>query len=209
MLLRLLEPWPLQRAFDHVLLHVPLPQSLSFVERRAGSRDALLMVLPGSIVHSPLLSGLLYYWQNALSAHIGQRVVAGLRLDLFRHLQHLDFSFHDRRKTGDLLVRLIADIRLLRDALVKIPLDLSENSLLMVGMAIIMLLMDWRLALVSFASLPLLYVLMRRYRKPMRAAIRKQRRQEGDLATKMSESLGAIRVVHGFGLEEQEAERVG
>lgn len=209
MLLRLLEPWPLKLVFDNVLLGVPLPASLSFLEGLTGSRGALLGVLVASIVVIALLSGFLYYWQNVLSAHIGQKVVSGLRLDLFRHFQHLDFSFHDRRQTGDLLVRLIADIRLLRDALVKIPLDLSENSLLMIGMAVIMLIMDWQLALLSFASLPLLFLLVRRYRKPMRAAIRKQRRQEGNLATVASESLGAMRVVQAFGLEKQELERFG
>jgi len=209
MLLRLLEPWPLKLLFDNVLLGVPLPASLSFLERLTDSRGTLLGVIVGSIVAIALLSGFLYYWQNVLSAHIGQKVVSGLRLDLFRQLQRLDFSFHDRRQTGDLLVRLIADIRLLRDALVKIPLDLSENSLLMVGMAIVMLLMDWQLALLSFAAVPLLFVFVRRYRKPMRAAIRKQRRQEGDLATIASESLGAMRVVQAFGLENQELQRFG
>jgi ATP-binding cassette subfamily B protein len=209
MFLRLLEPWPLKLVFDNVLLGVPLPQSLSFLESWTGGRDSLLILLVGSIVVIALLSGFLYYWQNVLAAQVGQRVVSGLRLDLFRHLQHLDFSFHDRRRTGDLLVRLIADIRLLRDALVKIPLDLSENSLLMIGMAVIMLIMDWQLALLSFASLPLLFVLVHRYRKPMRAAIRQQRRQEGDVASVASESLGAMRVVQAFGLESQELERIG
>lgn len=209
MLLRLLEPWPLKLLFDNVLLGGPLPASLSFLERWTDSRGTLLGVIVGSIVAIALLSGFLYYWQNVLSAHIGQKVVSGLRLDLFRQLQRLDFSFHDRRQTGDLLVRLIADIRLLRDALVKIPLDLSENSLLMVGMAIVMLLMDWQLALLSFAAVPLLFIFVRRYRKPMRAAIRKQRRQEGDLATIASESLGAMRVVQAFGLENQELQRFG
>lgn len=209
MLLRLLEPWPLKLVLDNVLLGKPLPASLAFVNGWIDDRGVLLNVIVGLIVAISILSGLLYYWQNVLSAYIGQKVVSGLRVDLFRHLQHLDFSFHDRRHTGDLLVRLVADIRLLRDALVKIPLDLSENALLMIGMAIVMLLMDWQLALLAFAALPVLFVLMHRYRKPMRTAIRKQRRQEGDLATMISESLGANRVVQGFGLEEQEVARVG
>jgi ATP-binding cassette, subfamily B, bacterial len=209
MLVRLLEPWPLKLIFDHVILGQPLPPSLSFLDDIAGTRSALLLVFAGSIVILALASGFLYYWQNVLSAHIGQHVVAGLRSDLFRHLQRLDFSFHDRRRTGDLLVRLVADIRLLRDALVKIPLDLSESTLLVLGMAVIMLVIDWRLALLSFMALPLLFVLVGRYRRPMKDAIRKQRRQEGDLATIASESLGAIRVVQGFGLEEQELHRFG
>jgi ATP-binding cassette, subfamily B, bacterial len=209
MAMRLLEPWPLKLIFDHVLLGAPLPPALSFLDDWAGSSGALLGVLVASIVGIALASGFLYYWQNVLSAQIGQHVVAALRIDVYRHLHRLDFSFHDRRRTGDLLVRLVADIRLLRDALVKIPLDLSENSLLLFGMAVIMLFIDWQLALISFMALPLLVVLVGRHRKPMRAAIRKQRRQEGDLATVASESLGAIRVVQGFGLEERELERFG
>lgn len=209
MLLRLLEPWPLKLIFDNVLLGVPLPASLSFLESVAGNRNVLLALLAGSIVLIALLSGFLYYWQNVLAAQVGQKVVAGLRLDLIRHFYKLDFSFHDRRQTGDLLVRLIADIRLLRDALVKIPLDLSENSLLMIGMAVVMLVMDWQLALLSFASLPLLFILVRRTRKPMREAIRKQRRDEGNLASMASESLGAIRVIQALGIENEQLERFG
>lgn len=209
MILRLLEPWPLKLIFDHVLLGVPLPGGLAFLEDWTGGRGTLLGVLVGSIIAIALLAGFLYYWQNVLSSHLGQQVVAGLRLDLFRHLHRLDFTFHDRRRTGDLLVRLVADIRLLRDALVKIPLDLSENALLMVGMAVVMLIMDWQLALLSFGVLPLLFLLVRRYRGPMKEAIRKQRRQEGDMATVASESLGAMRVVQGFGVEDQEVRRFG
>ena len=207
MLLRLVEPWPLKLVFDNVLLGKPLPAQLSFLNSWVDTPTGLLGLLVALIVGIALFSGLLYYWQNVLSAYLGQKVVSGLRLDLLAHLQHLDFSFHDRRSTGDLLVRLIADIRLLRDAVVKIPLDLSENSLLMAGMAVVMLMMDWQLALLSFSVLPLLYILTRRFRTPMKAAIRKQRRQEGDLATTIAESLGAIRVVQSFGLEAQELER--
>src|SRR5688500_8319495 len=208
MLLRLLEPWPLKLILDHVLLGLPLPPSLSFLERWVDGSQALLGVLVGSIVLIAAGSGLLYYWQSVLASHIGQQVVAGLRLEVFRHLHRLDFAFHDRRQTGDLIVRLVADIRLLRDALVKIPLDLSEHVFLLAGMAVVMLFMDWRLALVSFASLPLLAVLVRRYRKPMRSAIRQQRQQEGTIATTVAESLGAARLVQALGLEEQEVRRL-
>jgi ATP-binding cassette subfamily B protein len=209
MLLRLLEPWPLKMIFDNVLLGKPLPAGVAFLHAWTDTRLGLLVILSASIILIAVASGFLYYWENVLSAYVGQNIVSSLRLDLIRHLQRLDFSFHDRRKTGDLMVRLIADIRLLRDALVKVPIELSENSMLMVGMAVIMLLMDWQLALLSFAVVPLLFVLVHRYRKPMKATIRKQRRQEGDLATAISESLGAIRVVQGLGLEQQQLQRFG
>jgi ATP-binding cassette, subfamily B, bacterial len=209
MLLRLLEPWPLKLILDNVLLGQPLPARLGFLERWADGQGELLAVLVGTIVLLALGTGFFYYWQNVLSAHLGQQVVAGMRLDLYAHLQRLDFTFHDRRRTGDLLVRLTADIRLLRDALVKIPLELSENSLLMVSMAVVMLIMDWRLGLLSMTVLPLLALLVGRYRKPMKAAIRKQRQQQGNMATTAADSLGAYRTVQGFGLEKHEVRRFG
>jgi ABC-type multidrug transport system fused ATPase/permease subunit len=210
MLVRLLEPWPLKLIFDHVLLEVPLPRALSFLDGWAGGdRVLLLAMLVVSIVLVALLSGLLYYQQNVRAARLGQEVAAELRLDLYSHLHRLSFSFHDRRRTGDLIVRLVQDIRMLRDAVVKLPLELAENSLLILGMGLILLVMDWQLALLAFALLPVLAVVVRTYRKPMKAAIRKQRRQEGDLATVASDSLGAIRAVQGFRLEHREVRRFG
>jgi len=207
--LRLLEPWPLKLLFDHVILGQPLPPSLSALGLWGAEPAALLAVLVASIIVIALGAGALYYWQSVLAAQLGQRIAAKLRADLFAHLHHLDFSFHDRRKTGDLMVRLLADIRLLRDALVKIPIQISENTLLMIGMAVVMFLMDWRLTLLSLVTLPLLVILVQRYRKPMRSAIRKQRKQEGSLANVISESLGAVRVVQSLGLEAQVAQRFG
>lgn len=205
---RLLEPWPLKLVFDHVLLGQPLPAALAWLSP-AASATSLLAILVGTIVALAALAGLLYFQQSLLTSRLGHEVVSELRFDLYRHVQALSFGFHDRRRTGDLIVRLVADIRLVRDALVNLPIDLAESLLLAAGMSVIMLVMDWQLALVAFAMLPLLALLVRRYRKPLKAAVREQRRQEGDLATLASDSLGAIRTIQGFGLEELVAERFG
>jgi hypothetical protein len=77
MLVRLLEPWPLKLIFDHVLLEVPLPRALSFLDGWAGGdRVLLLAMLVVSIVLVALLSGLLYYQQNVRAARLGQEVAA-------------------------------------------------------------------------------------------------------------------------------------
>jgi ATP-binding cassette subfamily B protein len=208
MLVRLAEPWPLKLIFDNVLLGRPLPEALGFLEGIAsGSTAGLLLVLIAGIVGIALLSGAAYYMQGVTSAKAGQRIVSDLRRDLYRHLHGLSFRFHDRRRTGDLLVRLTSDIRMLRMALVKLPIELSESTLLILGMSVIMLIMDWQLALLAFALLPVLGLLVRRYRAPMKAAVREQRKQEGHIASVATDSLAAIRVVQGFGIEEREVDR--
>ncbi|HVS16644.1 MAG TPA: ABC transporter ATP-binding protein [Thermoanaerobaculia bacterium] len=203
--MRLVEPWPLKLIVDRVLL---ADRSPAAPEAASGSYG-LLWMLVGSLVAVALLRGFLYYRQRLLTARLGIEVTSALRVDLYQHLQHLSLSFHDRRRTGDLIVRLTSDVRMLRQGFISLPLELAEGVLLMSGMAVVMLAMDWRLALPAIALLPIVALLVRRYQRPMRKAVREQREREGQLATLASESLGAIRVVQGFRGEKHEVERFG
>ncbi|MDX1650496.1 MAG: ABC transporter ATP-binding protein, partial [Myxococcota bacterium] len=208
--MRLLEPWPLKLVLDTVILGQPLPAPLAaLLPAAAQERATLLFVLAGAIVCVSLLGGLLYYYQRMNGALLGQQIAADLRLDLYAHIQRLSFSFHDRRRTGDLIVRLTSDIRMLREALVALPLELLEHLLLVTGMLGVMLFMDWQLTLLAMTLVPGLAVLVRRYRRPMKRAIRRQREREGHLATIASEVLGGIKVVQGFRRERDEIRRFG
>lgn len=208
--MRLLEPWPIKMIIDNVLLGKDLPGFLPGALDTPGQlRTPLLLVLVGAIVAIAFLRGLFYYRRRLLLARLGIEVSSNLRLDLYRHVQHLSLSFHDRRRTGDLIVRLTSDIRMLRQAFISLPLEVTEGILLMLGMGVVMLVMDWQLALLALFLLPIVAVLVRRYQRPMRKAIRKQREREGQLATMAAESLGAIRVVQGFRREKDEVKRFG
>ncbi len=98
---------------------------------------------------------------------------------------------------------------MLRQAFVTLPLELTEGILLMSGMAVVMFIMDWQLALLALTLMPAVAMMVRHYRRPMRQAIRKQREREGQLASLAAESLGAIRVVQGFRRERYEVRRFG
>ncbi len=207
MCMRLLEPWPLKLILDNVLLARPLPESLASII--PDGRLPTLYVLALAIIGIALLGGLFYYFRKTLGAILGQEVAADLRLDLYSHIQRLCFNFHDRRRTGDLLVRLTSDVRMLREALVSLPIELTEHLLLTVGMLTVMFIMDWQLTLVALLLLPGLAMLMRKYRRPMKRAIRKQRDREGHLATIASETLGAVKIVQGYRRERDEIRRFG
>lgn len=210
MLLRILEPWPMKLIFDNVLFDHPLsPLLATILPHGAENRLLLLNILVVAIIIIAIIQGLLYFYQQLLIAKAGQQTVAALRLELYSHMQRLSFSFHDRRRTGDLLVRLTNDIRTVRDILTATPLDGLGQSLLMVSMVIIMFTMDWRLTLITLTVLPCITLLLRTYQRPMKQAIRKQRKREGQLATLAAEVLGAIKVVQGFSREQYEVERFG
>jgi len=77
----------------------------------------------------------------------------------------------------------------------------------MIGMITVMFLIDWQLSLIALMVVPVLMLLLRKYKKPMKSAIRKQREREGHLASIASEVFGAIKVVKGFHRESKEVKR--
>lgn len=207
-LMGLLEPWPLKLIFDNVFLAQPVQGAWqSILAPVAGSQTMLLYTLIGVVLLIAVLRGFFYYFNQLTSSLAGQYTVSGIRVDLYSHLQNLSFSFHDRRRTGDLLSRLTLDIRILRDMLISMPMQVTGEILLMIGMVIVMMTMDPLLTLVSLAVLPVMALLLKRYRQPLKHAIRRQREREGHLASIASEVLGAIRVVQGFHRQKQEVER--
>ncbi len=205
-LVGMLEPWPLKMIFDNVFSSEPLPGWLSFLP---SDPFALLNVLILAIILIAVIRGLFYYYQQLLTSRAGQQIVTGVRLDLYSHLQGLSFSFHDRRRTGDMLSRLTTDIRMLRELLISLPLTFTSELLLMVAMLMVMALMDWKLTLLSLCVFPLLMILIKKYRHPMKLAMKQQREREGNLTTIATEVLGAIKVVQGFHQEESEVGRFG
>lgn len=197
----MLEPWPLKLIFDNVFLNDPLPQNFQPLVYYTESKTNLLYSLISIIVAIAITRGVFYYFQRLLISRSGQKIVSGIRVDLYNHLQRLSFSFHDRRKTGDMLARLTTDIRILKDNLLPLPLRFITELFLMTAMVIVMAFMDLQLTLIALMVIPMIMILVKRYRFPMKQAMRKQREKEGHLTSIASETLGSIKVVKGFSQE--------
>jgi len=204
----MLEPWPLKMIFDNVFWSDPLPSfARPFLSPVQDNQSLLLGVLIGSIILIAIVRGIFYYHQQIVTSRSGQQIVSAIRVDLYSHLQALSFSFHDHRRTGDMLARLTTDIRILRDILISLPLTMTSELLLMVGMLTVMAVMDWQLTLIALSVVPMVLLLIKKYRFPMKQAMRKQRVREGHLTSLASEVLGAIKVVQGFHQEQNEVKK--
>ncbi len=203
------QPWPIKMIFDDVLLDKrKFPSFLApLFAPVLDDRLMLLNVLIASIILIALVRGIFYYYYQLLASKIGQQIAADIRIDLYSHLQSLSFHFHDRRKTGDLIMRLTNDIRVLRDILIALPLTILSEFFLIVGMIIVMAMMDWKLTSIALMIVPILALLLGKYQKPMKQAARKQRERDGRLASIATETLGAIKVVQSFRRESYELER--
>jgi ATP-binding cassette subfamily B protein/subfamily B ATP-binding cassette protein MsbA len=204
----LLKPWPLKIILDHVILQKPLPHVLRFLQgTTADGKVTLLVVSAGAIVLIALLDGLFSYFQVFITSSLGYRTVYALRRELFAHLQRLSLAFHSRAKTGDLLTKIAGDTNTLKDLFAESILKFSAQLLTVVGMLAIMVAVNWKVSAIALATLPVLcYSLFHLYRKT-KASVKTQKKQEGQVASRMSEVLSAIPLVQAFAREEHEVEQ--
>ena len=206
---RLAEPWPLKYIFDNVLDTQALDTPSDWVNETVGAdRTRILAVAVGVILVLALLRGVFYYYQRVVTARVGERVALDLRQQLFAHLQRLPLSYHARRSTGDLLVRLTGDVNALRELLVATLVTLLSEATILAGFVIVMFLLEWRVAVVAILVVPVIFTLVTVYSTRIRAATRKQRRREGELAAHLGEALTGIHVVQMFAREDQGDERL-
>src|SRR5438128_3334910 len=134
--LRLLEPWPLKWVFDHILKTKNVANRRIFDDFLATLDPmTILAVAVGAVIIITALRALAEYWSSVGFALIGNRVLTEVRNDLYRQLQRLSLAFHSKARGGDLTVRVVGDVNMLKDVAATAMLPLAANVLILVGMA--------------------------------------------------------------------------
>jgi ATP-binding cassette subfamily B protein/subfamily B ATP-binding cassette protein MsbA len=203
----LLAPWPLQILFDNVLEDKPLPHFLAVVLGPvAQSRAALLVfaVVAGVVV--TLLQHSLTVFDNYVNTRIDQSMVLDFRSDLFRHAQRLSLAFHDQRRSGMLIYAINSQADAAARLVMLIP-PLAQSVLSLVGMFVVLLLMNWQLALLSLTIVPFLYSSVGYYMKHIEGRLYEVRSMEGESLSIIHEAISMLRVIVAFGREEHEHRR--
>jgi len=204
----LLKPWPLKIILDHVILDKPVAGALRALHGLlATGKVPLLLEAAGGIVVIALAGGVFSYFQIFITSSIGYRMVYALRRELFTHLQTLSLAFHNRSRSGDLLTKIAGDTNTLKDVFGDSILKFTSYVLTVVGMLAIMAAIDWKIGMIALATLPFLgYSLLHLYRKT-KLSVKTQKKQEGKVASRMSEVLQAVPLVQAFARERYEAEQ--
>jgi ATP-binding cassette, subfamily B, multidrug efflux pump len=133
-----------------------------------------------------------------IMAFVGTRVVADVRSRLFRHLHALSLNFHNNVSVGRLMSRLIGDVGALQDFVTWTITGTVRATFFLIGVGIAMLLLNWVLALVAFAMLPLMIILTTYWRKHVRDAYRATRSRLSLINGYLNESIQGIRVTQSF-----------
>jgi ATP-binding cassette, subfamily B, bacterial len=192
--LRLLEPWPLKFVFDHVLGK----QSPS-----GAAPMTTIGLAAGAVIAISGFRALASYWHTVGFTQVGNDALVRVRNKLYRHVQFLSLSFHNKARTGDLVVRMMGDITMLQDVAVSALMPLIAKMLIMVSMFGLMLWMNWQLGLIALAVMPLFALRTIKLGKRIQEVARKQRQREGAMAAAATESIGSIKIVQAFSLEEE------
>ena len=138
------------------------------------------------------------YGQSVITAVIGQKAMYDLRMELFRHLQFLPLSFYDRNPVGRLMTRITNDIDALTDMVSRGVVAIFGDIAILVGVMVTMLVLDVRLALVTFLSLPVILLLTFYFRGIMRDSFRAIRIRLARVNAYLNETLSGMSVVQLF-----------
>ena len=139
--------------------------------------------------------------QTWMTGWVGQRALADLRLELFRHLQSLSVGFYARNRAGVIISRLTNDVEALNSLVSDGIVSLFQGSLTLIGTAGVLLYLDWQLALVTFTIIPLLWLSGLAYRIASADVYRRTRERIAAITAYLQESLSGVRVVRAFGQE--------
>jgi ATP-binding cassette subfamily B protein/subfamily B ATP-binding cassette protein MsbA len=194
--LSLLKPWPLKIIVDDVLQRNP--------QARFGNSPSLIPLLCLALVGIQLLWGLLNLASSYLFVKVGLQALLKLRTDLYAYLQSLSLKYHDARRSSDSSFRVAYDSQSIQTIYNKGFTNIFGSIVTLIGTFMIMLRMDWQLALLSLAVVPLLFAAIYFFAHRIRTQSTSIQEQDSAMLAQAQEGLGAIRMVHAFGREDFE-----
>jgi ATP-binding cassette, subfamily B, bacterial len=154
-----------------------------------------------------LLAGLanwgMSYLQTYLTGWVGERILADLRNTLFEHLQRLSLGFFERNRAGVIISRLTNDVEALDQLVTDGVSSLVQNTLTLVGTAILLFILDWRLALATLAVIPFMSIATIIFRSRSTRAYRAVRERLGLVTATLAEDIAGMRMVQAFTREDQ------
>jgi len=179
-------------------LALPLLFSRAIDEVSGGARMSAINVIGVTFVAIIGLRFLAMWGQYFNAQWLGNRVVLDIRNSMFRHLQGLSIGYIDRRGVGAVMTRIQNDVAVIQQMFTDTVLGIISNVLVLVGIVVIMLVTNWRMALIAFAVMPIMIVIMRSWQRYAKAAYRTTRRTMAIVNANLAESIDGMRVVQAY-----------
>jgi ATP-binding cassette subfamily B protein len=181
--LQLAQPYLMKVAIDRYIARHD-PSGLQVVAL------GFLAVLLGSFVFE--------YTQTYVLQFVGQRIMFDMRMQIYGHLQRVDVQYYDQNPVGRLMTRVTTDVDVLNDLFASGVVSVFGDVFTLAGIMIVMLQMDWRLALVAFSVLPLIVVITQWFRRNVRDSYRTVRVWIAKINAFLQEHIGGMATVQLF-----------
>jgi ABC-type multidrug transport system fused ATPase/permease subunit len=202
----LTEPYRVRTALSVVSLLVATATALAppYLAKYAldygveGGETKKLYLVVAIFVAAGLANWAMYYVETYMTGWVGERILADLRVRLFRHLQKLSLGFFERNRAGVIISRLTNDIEAIDQLVTDGVTSLVQNSLTLLGTTVILFLLDWRLALATCAVIPLMSVATAIFRKRSARAYGQVRERLGLVTATLAEDIAGMRVLQSF-----------
>lgn len=169
----------------------------------ANSNVKGLLILGGIMAFANVVAMVCAKYRILIMAGVSNKILFSIRQELYNHIQNLSFDFFDNRSVGKILARIVGDVNSLYDLFTNSVTNLIPELIKIVVIAIIMFSMNYKLALVSFSTLPVLCVLMFFIQIVSRRRWQIVRKKSSNLNAYSHEIFSGIRVVQGFNSEEK------
>lgn len=168
---------------------------------------AMLNYIVISIIVVFIIRGVSYYGQSYLMNYVGQRVIIDIRKAVFEKLQRLSLSFYDKHKTGTIMSYVTNDVNALQSAMVENVVEMFTESVILIVSIVMMLYLDWRLFLVTFATFPIVLLFIDSFGKRIRKSGSRIQEAAADITSVLQEVASSPRVIKSFVREGYEVER--
>jgi subfamily B ATP-binding cassette protein MsbA len=204
--LGLLWPLPLAILIDRVLESQPKERWIyglwdRFAADVSGTKQIIVLAVAMLVIR--LLSELFRMFQTLLNIRIGYSGLMRIRCDLFQKLQSLSLAYHKSQPQGDAIYRLSYDTLGFQTVL-NVLLGIAVNAITLIAMAAIMLMMDWKLTLVSLAVVPPIYLTIRWYGGLLKKKYAESYQIDSEVTTAIQRSVSSIGLVQAFSREHDE-----
>ena len=170
-------------------------------------RLGVIFVVVGWLVGLAVARAMFTFLQGYLAERASQGVAFDLRDALFERIERLSFSYYDRVQTGQLVTRLTSDVEQIRTFAGSGVVQLANAVVMLIGTTILLLYLDWQLALVALAIVPIIAVLLVRFVGRIRPLFTEVQQTLGRLNTVLQEDLLGVRVIRAFAREDYETAR--
>jgi ATP-binding cassette subfamily B multidrug efflux pump len=192
-----------------IAMQLTIPRLVEYVIDGGIVGNDLSIITIGAIgiVAVGLLQGVFTYLRSYFFQLLAERVSFDVRNELYRHMQRLSFSFFDRAHTGQLMSRATEDVHSIRRFLMFSLRFLVQAAVMLVAISVILIVTDWRLALLSLSVMPPLAWAAIHFGRTIRPLFLDVQQQFGVMTSALQENLSGARVVRAFAREQDEAAR--